>query len=73
MATMATRLCRPRVRPTWHAGLRRGRERKSTMEHLRQHPEDYQRLLRIVAEIRAQGFEPVPMDRVKQFFDYDRR
>jgi hypothetical protein len=43
------------------------------MEYLRNHPDEYARLLRIVEEVRAQGFEPVPMDRVKQFFDYDRR
>lgn len=42
------------------------------MEYLHGHPEDYNRLRRIIAEVRAQGFEPVPMDRVKQFFDYGR-
>jgi hypothetical protein len=70
---MATIIQRQRVRPMWRAGLRRGRERNSTMAYLRNHPEEYARLRRIVEEIRAQGFEPVPMERVKQFFDYDRR
>lgn len=69
---MATRILRPRIQPMWRGGLRRGRPRNSTMEYLRSHPDDYNRLLRIVAEVRAQGFEPVPMDRVKQFFDYGR-
>jgi hypothetical protein len=69
---MATVIRRQRIRPTWNGGLRRGRPRNSTMEYLRSHPDDYNRLRRIIAEVRAQGFEPVPMDRVRQFFDYDR-
>jgi hypothetical protein len=70
---MATQLQRQRIAPTWRAGLRRGRERNSTMAHLRNHPGEYARLRRIMEELRAQGFEPVPMERVKQFFDYGRR
>lgn len=57
----------------WRAGLRRGRERNSTMQYLQGHPEEANRLLRILEEIRAQGFQPVSMYRVKQPFDYDRR
>lgn len=70
---MATRILRPRIRPMWLGGLRRGKERNSTMEYLRNHPAEYERLRRIVQEVRAQGFEPIPMDGVKQLFDYDRR
>jgi hypothetical protein len=69
---MATQLQRQRIQPTWRGGLRRGKPRNSTMEYLQGHPDDYNRLQRIIAEVRAQGFEPVPMDRVKQFFDYGR-
>lgn len=43
------------------------------MDYLRTHPQDYERLLRIIEGVRATSFEPIPMDRVKQFFDYDRR
>jgi hypothetical protein len=70
---MATQFQRLRIRPTWNGGLRRGRERNSTMAYLREHPREYERLLGIVQEVRGRGFEPVPMERVKQMFDYDRR
>ena len=43
------------------------------MTYLRNHPEDYERLLRIIEEVRAQGFVPIPLNRMKQPFDYDRR
>jgi hypothetical protein len=43
------------------------------MEYLRDHPQEHDRLVRILREVRAQGFVPIPMDRVKQPFDYDRR
>lgn len=70
---MATRLLRPRIRPTWTAGLRRGRERNSTMKYLESSPQEYARLLRIIEETRAIFGEPMPMDGVKQPFDYERR
>lgn len=40
--------------------------------YLAEHAELAARLLQILQEVRAQGHEPVPMDRVKQPFDYDR-
>jgi hypothetical protein len=43
------------------------------MQYLQSHPEEANRLLRILEEGRAQGFQPVSMYRVKQPFDYDRR
>ncbi len=70
---MSIKIQRHRIRPTWKGGLRRGKERNSTMAYLRTHPEDYERLLRIIEEVRAQGFVPIPLDRMKQPFDYDRR
>jgi hypothetical protein len=69
---MATRLQRPRILPTWRAGLRLGKERDTMTAYLAEHPEFAQRLLEIIQEVRAQGYEPVPMDRVKQPFDYER-
>lgn len=69
---MATRLQRPRIRPTWKGGLRRGRERDTMTAYLAAHPEYAEFLLRMLEQSRAQGYEPVPMDRVKQPFDYVR-
>jgi hypothetical protein len=70
---MATRIIRARVRPTWTAGLRRGRERNSTMKYLQSSPEEYKRLLRIIQRSRAAGYEPMPMTGVRQPFGYERR
>lgn len=70
---MATQLLRFRTRPTWRAGLRRGKVRDTMTGYLAGHPELATRLLEILHEVRARGYEPVPMDRVKQPFDYDRR
>lgn len=70
---MVVRSRRTRVRAMWTAGLRRGRERNETMRYLESSPKEYERVLRIIEEARAQGHEPMPMRRVKQPFDYDRR
>lgn len=43
------------------------------MKYLETSPQDYARLLRIVEEARAAGFEPMPMDGVRLPFDYERR
>jgi hypothetical protein len=64
---------RTRIRPTWKAGLRRGKERDTMTEYLAKHLEFAQRLRRILEESRAQGFEPISMAGVKQPFDYERR
>lgn len=73
MCAMAGRSGRAHVRPMWTAGFRRGRERNETMKYLESCPKEYERLLRIIREARAQGYEPMSMHRVKQPFDYDRR
>lgn len=69
---MATQLQRLRIRPTWKAGLRRGRERDSMTEYLAQHPELERELLRALQDVRARGYEPVCLRRVKQPFDFER-
>lgn len=70
---MATKISRPRTDITWHAGLRRGRERNSTMQYLLSSPREYERVMRIIHEASAAGFAPDPMPGVRQPFDYDRR
>jgi hypothetical protein len=70
---MATRIQRMRIQPTWRAGLRRGRERNETMLMLQQSPVMQERLRRINEQLKAWGVESMPLDRVKQPFDYDRR
>ncbi len=67
---MAIRIQRQRIPPMWRAGLRRGKERNSTMEYLRSHPQEYDRLRRIIAEMDAMGFVPISMEGVRQPFDY---
>lgn len=67
---MASQIYRPRIRPMWRGGLRRGKIRNSTMVYLRNHPADYERLRRIVAEMDAMGFEPMSMEGMRQPFDY---
>jgi hypothetical protein len=57
----------------WRAGLRRGRVRDTMAEYISKHPGYLQDVLRIDWELQAMGFEPMPMDRVKRPFDYDRR
>jgi hypothetical protein len=68
---MATRLQRLRIRPTWRGGLRRGTVRDTMTAYLAEHPEVVGRLLEILAETRAQGYEPMSMEGVKQPFDYE--
>jgi hypothetical protein len=70
---MATRIQRTRIPPMWRAGLRRGRERNETTLMLQQSPVMQEKLRRIDAQLRAWGVESMPLDRVKQPFDYDRR
>lgn len=69
---MATRLQRIRIRPTWRGGLRRGAVRDTMTAYLAEHPDLSNQLLAALRQVRAQGYEPVPMDRVKQPFDYER-
>lgn len=42
-------------------------------EYLARHPELAEQLHRALQEVRARGYEPVPMDRIKQPFDYEPR
>jgi hypothetical protein len=70
---MSTQLQRLRIRPTWRAGLRRGKVRDTMAEHLEKHPGYLDDVFRIDRELLAFGFEPMPMDRVKRPFDYERR
>jgi hypothetical protein len=69
---MATQLQRMRIRPTWRAAIRRGRERNETMLRLRHSRAMQERLCGINAQLRAWGVESMPLDRVKQPFDYAR-
>ncbi len=70
---MATRLQRMRIRPTWTAGLRRGRERIEATIALLSSPIMMEKLRRADEQLRAWGVEPMAMERVRQPFDYDRR
>ena len=63
---------RTRIPPSWKAGIRRGRERGETMLLLERSPAMRERLRRINAQLRAWGVESMPLDRVKQPFDYGR-
>jgi hypothetical protein len=70
---MATRILRQRIRPMWRGGLRRGKERNEATLAFERCPEMKERLMRAIAEMDAMGLDPMPMDRVKQPFDYERR
>lgn len=70
---MTTLTRRMRIAPMWKAGLRRGKPRNSTMLLLQQYPEFEERLRQAREQLRAWGVESVPLDRVKEPFDYDRR
>lgn len=70
---MTTRLQRPRIRPMWKGGLRRGSIRNEATLAFERCPEMKARLMKVIAEMDALGFEPMPMDRVRQPFDYERR
>jgi hypothetical protein len=69
---MPTHLQRTRIRPVLTAGFRRGRERNETMRLLRRSPAMQARMRRINEQLRAWGVESMPLDRVKQPFDYAR-
>lgn len=70
---MATQIQRQRTQPMWRGGLRRGRKRIGATLAFEQCPEMKARLMKVIAEMDAMGLDPMPMDRVKQPFDYDRR
>jgi hypothetical protein len=42
-------------------------------EYIARHPGYLDDVLRIDKELEAMGFEPMPMDRVRRPFDYERR
>ncbi len=69
---MAIQTQRMRVRPTWQAGIRRGTERSEATRLLRCSPAMRVRLCGINAQLRDWGVESMPLDRVKQPFDYVR-
>lgn len=70
---MATRLSRPRVRPQWKGGLGRGRVRDTMTEYIATHPGYREDLLRVDAQLKAWGVEPMSMQGVKQPFDHPPR
>jgi hypothetical protein len=70
---MAVQLQRARIRPMWKGGLRRGRERDTMTEYFFRHPEFAEEIRRVNRELDAMGLHAMPMDRVKQPFDYERR
>jgi hypothetical protein len=71
---MATRLQRPRIRPMWKGGLRRGTVRDTMTAYLAEHPEFAERLFRIVEESRAVNGPPLPLPpHVRTPFDFERR
>lgn len=69
---MATQLQRTRIPPQWKGGLRRGTVRDTMTAYLAEHPDFSDQLLAALRQVRAQGYEPVPMNRIKQPFDYQR-
>lgn len=71
---MATRILRPRIRPMWRGGLRRGRVRDTMTQYLAERPEFAERLSRLIAESRAVNGPPLPLPPyVRIPFDFDRR
>jgi hypothetical protein len=71
---MATRLIRPRIRPQWKGGLRRGKVRDTMTAYLAEHPEFAQRLCHILEETRRVNGPPAPLPpHVRTPFDFDRR
>ncbi|HYR07370.1 MAG TPA: hypothetical protein VEQ60_06370 [Longimicrobium sp.] len=67
---MTTQIQRQRIQPTWRAGLRRGKIRDTMAEYIARYPEYLDDVLRIDRELLATGFEPMPMEGVRQPFDY---
>ncbi|HYW13774.1 MAG TPA: hypothetical protein VE871_17560 [Longimicrobium sp.] len=64
---------RTRIRLTWKGGLRRSKERNTMTAYIAAHPGYLDDVFRIDAEMLAAGFVPMPMNRVKQPFDYQPR
>jgi hypothetical protein len=60
------------MRPTWKGGLRIGKERDTMTAYIASNPGYLEDLFRMDAEMLAAGFVPMPMDRVKRPFDYER-
>ena len=69
---MATRRQRTRIRPTWRAGLRIGKERDTMTAYIAAHPEFLEEMRRVHRQLEAWGVVPMSMERVKQPFDYKR-
>lgn len=70
---MATQIQRPRVRPLWRGGLRRGRERDTMTAYIAAHPEFLEDMRRVRRQLEAWGVEPMSMEGVKQPFDFEPR
>jgi hypothetical protein len=67
---MATRIQRPRIRPTWRADLRRGTIRpEPTLAFLRS-PAMLEILRDANEQLRPWGIEPLVLQGVRQPFDY---
>jgi hypothetical protein len=64
---------RPRIRPMWSAGLRRGRVRDTMTAFLKEHPDILEELRQIHERLKAWGIEPISMKGVKEPFDYEPR
>jgi hypothetical protein len=71
---MATQLQRQRIRPTWRAGLRRGKIRDTMTQYLAERPELAEEIFRLLEESRAVNGLPLPLPpHVRTPFDFDRR
>lgn len=70
---MATQIERPRIRPLWRAGLRRGRERNTMTAYMAAHPEFVQEMHLVHRQLEAWGVQPMSMEGVKQPFEFDSR
>jgi hypothetical protein len=67
---MASRFQRQRIQPMWNGGLRPGKIRDTMTQYLAERPEFARQLQEILEEGRAQGWEPMSMEGVRQPFDY---
>lgn len=67
---MATPIQCARIRPTWRAGPRRGRERDTMTAYIAAHPEFLEDMRRVHHQLEAWGVVPMSMNGVKQPFDY---
>jgi len=70
---MATVIQRQRIRPTWRAGLRRGKVRDTMTAYLAERPAFAEQIREFSRYMDAMGWEPMPMDGVRQPFDYEPR